>query len=265
LTLYTQTSGSGPELVLIHGWGLHSGIWDGLLPFLEPHYRVTRVDLPGHGRSPWDGAAALDDMARAVLAAVPAGAAWAGWSLGGLVAQRAALVQPGSVGALVLIASTPCFIRKAGWQSAMLPELLDTFAAELEQDYQRTLNRFLALQVRGSSQATDTLKQLRATLRDGGTPQLAGLRAGLEILRATDLRGELGQLQCPTLLLTGERDTLVPAAAAREMVRLIPHAESAVIGGTGHAPFITAPGRVADTLHGFLQDRQQTPMSHHHV
>ena len=259
MTLCTQTSGSGPELVLIHGWGLHSGIWDGLLPLLEPHYRVTRVDLPGHGLSAWNGAVTLDDMVRAVLAVVPQQAAWVGWSLGGLVAQRAALVLPGRVDALALIASTPCFIRKPDWQSAMLPGLLDNFADELELDYQHTLNRFLALQVRGSSHATDTLKRLRATLHDGGAPQLAGLRAGLEILRSTDLRDELAQLQCPTLLLAGERDTLVPAAAVCATARLIPQAQLAVIDGTGHAPFITAPDRVADTLRDFLQGQQLHP------
>ena len=259
MTLCTQTGGSGPELVLIHGWGLHSGIWDGLLPLLEPYYRVTRVDLPGHGRSAWNGAVTLDDMVRAVLAVVPEQAAWVGWSLGGLVAQRAALVYPGRVDTLALIASTPCFIRKPDWQCAMLPGLLDTFADELEQDYQHTLNRFLALQVRGGSHATDTLKRLRATLHDGGAPQLAGLRAGLEILRSTDLRGELAQLQCPTLLLAGERDTLVPAAAACATARLIPHAQLAVIDGTGHAPFITAPERVADTLRDFLQGQHIHP------
>jgi pimeloyl-[acyl-carrier protein] methyl ester esterase len=46
MTLYTQTSGSGPDLVLVHGWGLNGGIWDTLAPLLEPGFRVTRVDLP---------------------------------------------------------------------------------------------------------------------------------------------------------------------------------------------------------------------------
>jgi pimeloyl-[acyl-carrier protein] methyl ester esterase len=265
LTLYTQTSGSGPDLVLIHGWGLHSGIWDGLLPLLEPHYRVIRVDLPGHGRSPWDGAGTLDDMVRAVLAVVPEQAGWAGWSLGGLVALRAALLQPASVTALALIASSPCFMRKPDWQSAMLPELLETFAAELEQDYQRTLDRFLALQVRGAAQATEALKSLRATLHAGGSPQLAGLRAGLDVLRSTDLRGEAALLQCPALLLMGERDTLVPCSAGQAAARLFPDAQLTVVDAAGHAPFISAPDSVANTLHSFLKDTHISPVSNPHA
>ncbi|NNJ95044.1 MAG: alpha/beta fold hydrolase, partial [Halobacteria archaeon] len=66
MTLHTKTTGSGPELLLIHGWGLHSGIWDGLMPLLETQLRVTRVDLPGHGRSAWYGETSLDDMVDAV-------------------------------------------------------------------------------------------------------------------------------------------------------------------------------------------------------
>jgi pimeloyl-[acyl-carrier protein] methyl ester esterase len=265
LTLYTQTSGSGPDLVLIHGWGLHSGIWDGLLPLLEPHYRVTRVDLPGHGRSDWNGTGTLDDMACAVLAVVPAAAAWVGWSLGGLVAMRAALLQPARVTALALLASTPCFIRKPDWQSAMLPQLLETFAADLEQDYRRTLNRFLALQVRGAAHATEVLKSLRATLHADGQPQLAGLRAGLDILRSTDLRAGAAQLQCPVLLLLGERDTLVPCSAGQAAAGLFPAAQLDVIEAAGHAPFISAPGRVASSLQAFLQGKQTSPLSHQHA
>jgi pimeloyl-[acyl-carrier protein] methyl ester esterase len=265
MALYTQTSGSGPDLVLIHGWGLHSGIWNSLLPLLEAHFRVTRVDLPGHGRSTWNGAGELDDMVRSVLAVVPARASWAGWSLGGLVALRAALLQPASVSALALIASTPCFTQKAGWQSAMLPALLDTFAAGLEQDYQRTLKRFLALQVRGAAHATQALKSLRATLQAGGPPQLEGLRAGLHILRSTDLRSEAGQLQCPALLLMGERDTLVPIAAGRATARLLPHAQLVVIDAAGHAPFFAAPESVANSLQRFLQDKKISPGIGHHA
>jgi pimeloyl-[acyl-carrier protein] methyl ester esterase len=189
--LFTQSSGSGPDLVLIHGWGLHGGVWDGFVPLLEPYFRILRVDLPGHGSSGWSGEATLDDMTAAVLAVTPAKAAWLGWSLGGLVAMRAALQAPARVRALLLLASTPCFVRRHGWQCALLPALLDTFAAELQQDYLRTLNRFLALQVRGSDSSGPVLRLLRDQLLAKGEPAPAALQAGLDILRNTDLREDL--------------------------------------------------------------------------
>lgn len=254
MSLYTQTSGSGPELLLIHGWSLHAGIWDRLLPLLEPHFRVTCVDLPGHGRSDWQGEETLDAMVEAVLSVAPAKAAWLGWSLGGLVAARAALLAPARVSALVEIASSPCFVRKPDWQSAMLPALLDGFAAELAEDYVRTLNRFLALQVRGSENSSEVLKTLRALMLVHGEPDTAALRAGLELLRTTDLRDRLGAVECPVLLLAGERDTLVPLAAMQASRELFRAAQLQVIAGAGHAPFIAQPQQVAERMTDFLRE-----------
>jgi pimeloyl-[acyl-carrier protein] methyl ester esterase len=237
---------------MIHGWGLHSGIWDGFAPLLQDAFRVTRVDLPGHGRSDWRGEASLDEWVDAVLAVVPQSAVWLGWSLGGLVAMRATLRAPGKVEALITMASTPCFVRKPGWQSAMLPSLLETFAVELEQDYARTLNRFLSLQVRGSEQASAVLKSLRATLLAHGEPNTAALNAGLAILRATDLRDAVKAIHRPFLMIMGERDMLVPVNAGREILGLAGDARLVVIEGAGHAPFLAAADAVAGRINSFL-------------
>jgi pimeloyl-[acyl-carrier protein] methyl ester esterase len=231
---------------------LHGGIWDGLVPLLAPHFRVTRVDLPGHGYSPWQGEESAAQMAQAVLDVAPAHAGWIGWSLGGMVALQAALLAPQRLAALVMIASTPSFLRRPGWHSAMLPALLDAFVGELEQDYARTINRFLALQVRGSAQATEILRDLRASLLARGEPQLPGLRAGLRVLRETDLREAAASLRMPALLLAGERDTLVPLQAMRDTAQLIPGARLGVVESAGHAPFIAAPAVVAQQLQDFL-------------
>ncbi|MDE2197215.1 MAG: alpha/beta fold hydrolase, partial [Gammaproteobacteria bacterium] len=77
MAIYTQTVGRGPDLVLVHGWGVHGGIWDTLLPALVQHYRITCVDLPGHGYSravPMPSTLAA--AALAVAEAVPAHATW---------------------------------------------------------------------------------------------------------------------------------------------------------------------------------------------
>jgi len=237
---------------MIHGWGLHSGIWDEFVPLLEASFRITRVDLPGHGRSDWGGAASLGEWVAAVLAVVPARAAWLGWSLGGLVASRAAILAPERVAALVTLASSPCFVRKPGWQTAMLPALLENFSAELAKDFERTLTRFLSLQVRGSEYAAAVLKKLRMTLLAQGAPDTVALAAGLEILRATDLRPGMQAIECPILMIMGERDTLVPVNAGRETLGLCRDARLEVINGAGHAPFLAAPRAVADRINRFL-------------
>jgi pimeloyl-[acyl-carrier protein] methyl ester esterase len=253
MTLYTQTSGSGPDLVLVHGWGLNGGIWDTLAPLLEHGFRVTRVDLPGHGRSAWQGDEDLDGLARAVLERVPERAAWLGWSLGGLVAARAALAAPVRIERLVLVAATPSFVSRPNWPAAMAPELLEAFARDLRRDYLRTLQRFLALQVRGSDAADVVLRELRARLLQHGQPIPDALMAGLDILRTTDLRARFADIACPVLLLMGARDTLVPAAAAQPTAALLPDARVELIDGAGHAPFLARPATVAGIIGGFLQ------------
>ena len=256
MALYTQTSGSGPDLVLIHGWGMHSGIWDGLLPLLEPHVSVIRVDLPGHGRSAWAGESDLDAMVGAVARVVPEHAAWLGWSLGGLVAMRAAMQQSADISALLVVASSPCFVRKHDWPSAMLPQLLETFASELTEDYARTLDRFLALQVRGSDQARSVLKTLQAAIHSQEMPEAIALQTGLKVRAGTDLRGQLDQIACPTLLVAGERDTLVPAGALNNMQAYLPDARLTTIAGAGHAPFIADPVQFAKQVTSFVVTAQ---------
>lgn len=253
MTLYTQTGGNGPDVVLIHGWGLNGGVWDTLAPRLEQSgFRVTRVDLPGYGRSAWNGEADVEALARAVLACVPERAAWLGWSMGALVAAQAALGATARIARLVLVAATPSFICRAGWTSAMAPELLEGFARDLQRDYLRTLQRFLALQVRGSDAAESVLRELRARLLQHGRPVPEALLAGLDILRDTDLRARVAEIACPALWLMGARDTLVPEAAARRAAEQMPDARVEVIAGAGHAPFLARPADVAGVVADFL-------------
>ena len=51
MSLYSQTTGNGPDVVLLHGWGMNSDIWEDVIEELAGSYRITVVDLPGHGRS----------------------------------------------------------------------------------------------------------------------------------------------------------------------------------------------------------------------
>jgi pimeloyl-[acyl-carrier protein] methyl ester esterase len=254
MTLYTQTSGDGSDLVLIHGWGLNGGIWDTLVPHLEQAgFRVTRIDLPGYGRSAWQGEADVSAQARAVLDGTPQRAAWLGWSMGSLVALRAALDAPARIVQLVLVAGTPSFIRRPGWTAAMEAGLLEDFARDLQRDYLRTLQRFLLLQVRGSDAADAVLRELRTRLLQHGHPVPEALLAGLDILRDTDLRAQLAHITCPALWLMGARDTLVPEAAGPQAAACMPDARVEVVAGAGHAPFLTRPADISGIIADFLR------------
>ncbi|GAB6042790.1 pimeloyl-ACP methyl ester esterase BioH [Endothiovibrio diazotrophicus] len=240
--LFIETFGEGSDLVMLHGWGMHSGLLRESAERLAATCRVTLVDLPGHGRSapPADESAfELGRLAEELLEALPDGAVWLGWSLGGMVAMAAAALAPERVGGLILVGATPRFVQDRGWPHAMDPKVLDAFWEDLQRSYKATLTRFLALQTRGSDNGQEALRRMRARLFEHGEPDHAALRGGLRILREADLRGALAHIDCPTLVLLGDRDTLVPTAAGEALVAALPHARLEVMAGAGHAPFLS--------------------------
>jgi pimeloyl-[acyl-carrier protein] methyl ester esterase len=252
--IYSERIGHGPDLVMIHGWGLHGGAWGGLPAHLAGRFRVTVVDLPGHGRSPRAAPLSLDTLTAAVAEQIEGPAIWLGWSLGALVALDAALRFPGKVQKLVLTGATPRFTRAPDWPQAISPEILAEFAAELHGDYQATLLRFLSLQVGGADEAHATLRALRAEVLRHGAPDGEALREGLAILSQTDLRARLGEIRAPTRIIHGGRDRLSPPAAARALAAHLPHAQLDMIAAAGHAPFLSHAREFSTCLDEFLHD-----------
>jgi pimeloyl-[acyl-carrier protein] methyl ester esterase len=241
--LRARVSGEGPDLVLLHGWALNGGVWQQTARTLSTHYRVTLLDLPGHGHSAGlpEGGYTLPRLAEAVAAALPARCVLAGWSLGGMVALELALDFPARLERLVLIDSTPRFVADADWPDALGHAVLDGFAERLRQDYRATVGRFLALQVLNAEGARDTLASLRERMAEAPPPDPRALEGGLDILRHASLVPRLRELRVPLTIIHGARDTLVPVAAARALAARLPGSALHVIEGAGHAPFLSHP------------------------
>lgn len=253
MTLAVEQYGQGPGLVLVHGWGMNGGVWAPLRDRLAKHWTVTSIELPGHGRSGFDIGATLSEWADALLAAAPERAIWLGWSLGGQLSLAIAGRAPDRCRGLVLATTNPCFVASDVWPTAMPAETFQAFAQQLGLDAGRTLDRFLALQVRGADAATETLRQLRLAIRERPAPQAAALAAGLDLLLANDLRDCLQQLAVPSMWLFGDRDALVPAAAADAVQALTPQAHVQRIAAAGHAPFLSHPQTCVDLLMDFAE------------
>ena len=250
--LHVDVVGHGPDLVLLHGWGMHGGIWDGVREQLAQQFRLHVVDLPGYGASAQHEPYTLAELARMVARAMPEQAHVCGWSLGGQVAMRLALDFPTRVGKLILLSTTPCFRQRADWPHGMDEATMQEFARSLEQDYAGTLKRFLSLQARSGEDAREVIAALRAKLFERGEPSLASLRGGLEILRGLDLRDAVAKIAQPALLIHGERDTLTPLAAGEWLARHLPQAELSIVGGSAHAPFLSHRVETLGAMERFL-------------
>lgn len=260
---YAGTGGSGIPLLLIHGWGMHGGLWDGVAEVLAQYFSVLVVDLPGHGHSttlsPANGRGAGPDSLDAIVDALSEQfdepLAVCGWSMGGQIALRWALRHPLQVERLVLVSSTPCFAERHDWQFGMPGDTLYQFAADLEQDHAATLRRFLGLQVRGSEGERELLVVLRERLASCGEPDPDALRVGLEILRDLDLRDELPEIKQPVLVIAGERDRLSLPQASRFLAQAIPNARLVEIGGAAHAPFLSHQEKFVAELINFMENK----------
>lgn len=253
-----ETAGSGIPLLLIHGWGMHGGLWDGVAEALAQHFPVLVVDLPGHGysvNSTGKEPFALDATIDALSGQFSGPLVVCGWSMGGQIAMRWAMRDPQQVQRLVLVSSTPCFAAREDWPFGMPQDTLLQFAADLEQDHGATLRRFLGLQVRGTEGERELLVVLRERLASRSEPDPDALRGGLEILRDLDLRDELTEIKQPVLVIAGERDRLSLPQASRFLAQAIPNARLVEIGGAAHAPFLSHQEKFVAELINFMENK----------
>jgi pimeloyl-[acyl-carrier protein] methyl ester esterase len=254
MSLYTQTRGGGRDIVLLHGWGLHGGIFEEVATTLTNRFRVTQVDLPGHGFS---NAVPFPDevsrLAAQIAAAVPAHAHWLGWSLGGLAAMGHAIARRDEPRSLILVATTPRFTAARDWPG-MDAATLAAFAAGLNSEYIQTLRRFFALQVQGGIHRTAQLRRLNDLMSSRPAAGPTALAAGLSVLSRTDLRAQLNTITSPALLLYGERDRIVPAAAGGAVAQYLPQSRLHYFPRAGHAPFLSHPDKFIAIVEAWVDE-----------
>jgi len=251
--LSVEVVGQGAPLVLLHGWALHSGVWDAVRARLSARYTLHLIDLPGHGANAGiEPAPSVDGLAQQLLAVAPPRAHWLGWSLGGQIAFAAALAAPARFVKLVLTASTPRFVQAPDWSAAQTEASVARFEAGLRADRARVVRDFLALQVLGDERAQATLHALKERVLAGAPPSAAALAAGLAVLHATDLRARAPTLAVPLLGISGAMDRLTPPLALDWLCGAVPDGRHLVLPRAAHAPFLSHPEDFCLALEGFL-------------
>lgn len=230
-----MTSGGG--WILVPGWGADATAFDRVRARLAGQaIRVVGWEaLLARGRG------AIDEAAAALG---PGPVRLAGWSLGALLALDAALAAPGRFAALALIAGTARFCGDGEGHPGAAPRALGAMRARLSREREGVLRGFAAA----------------CAAPDGGGEGAAwweaqaarfdpdALAGGLAALATLDLRGDLPALRLPVRLVHGERDAVVPLAAAAALATRCPDARLTVLPGRGHALPFTAPDAVASLL-----------------
>ena len=257
-SLYVEVKGSGSDVVLLHGWGMHGGVWGEFEKQLVQNNTVHNIDLPGYGFSRKVNndfsLNSLTDVIENYLADnIKNGVTLVVWSLSGLIALNLLKRENKNITKIVFIASTPCFTQKKDWQHGLGQTVFDGFAGELAQDYKKTLQRFLSLQTRGSDIAKKDLRELKTKLGERGEPNIEALKQGLNILSQKDLRANK-QYTVPALVLLGEKDTLVPVSVKSEFEKIFSNVEIEILEKVGHTPFITQAVKCSDRIKNFINE-----------
>lgn len=252
--IHFEDTGPGPETTVILGHSfLCSGeMWRCQVPALAEERRVINVDYPGHGRSgPLASPVSLYDLVGDTTAVLDAAgvrrAVWAGLSVGGMVALRAALEAPERVQGLVLVdtdagAERP-LIRlkyKAMGLGSRLVGLKPFVPAVLPLMFGRTTR----------VRSPDLVAEWRGRFESLDLPSILRLLEG--IAGRDSVEGRLGEITAPTLVLVGDEDETLPLARSERIRRGISGAILEVVPGSGHLAALERPEEVTRAMLEFL-------------
>lgn len=245
MKLGLERLGSGPPVVLIHGWAMDAEV---LRPWAETLVAggrsVILVELPGHGHTP-DARFSAPELGAELAQRVDEPAWWVGWSLGGQICLEALAAGAPARGAL-LVAATPRFSAGVDWPCGVDPAELAALRQTLDREPAAAVAGFLALLARAGDADRRAVRGLRRSLPE--TPGSRGLASGLTCLAGADYRDRLAALAAPLLWLAGERDPLVPPEAARQAAAGSPRGACRVLPEAGHLAFLTHPAAVTAAL-----------------
>lgn len=239
-------------LYILPGWGLGQGPFESLVSLLRqqmPERPIRLLNLPGYGDTPFtaDPETAVSQLADCI----EPGSTLLGWSLGAMLGLMLAARTDTPLASLMLVAGTASFVQRPGWEAAMPPAQLAAFSEGVATDMEAMLPRFIGNFNRGDARA----KAVTRTLIDTASPRpdSSTLLTGLHWLRDLDLRPIATKNQCPTLILHGEADSLMPVAAAQWLATHCPNATLHTFADCAHAPFISAPEAFCQRVTTFLE------------
>jgi non-heme chloroperoxidase len=251
--------GSGPPVVLIHGWPLNADMWEHQSHHLAANgFRVIAYDRRGFGRSgkPWTGHdydTFADDLAALLDALDLKGAALVGFSMGGgEVARYLGRHGAGRVAKAGLIGAVPPFLLQTADNPNGAPaSVFEGMIAGISADRPSFFANF-GPGFYGPPKVSDAVHAWTLTMA-----MQASLKGTLDCVRAfgfTDFRGDMKAFTVPTLILHGEQDAIVPIAiSGKASAAAIPGAVLKTYPEAGHGLCWTHKDRVNADLTAFLK------------
>ncbi len=251
-TVYS-VAGSGPPVVLVHGLGMHRGMWMWQVPALATRFTVITYDLLGHGesRNPPENCT-LSDFAGQLLALCDAlglgSVALAGFSLGGMIVRSFVLAHPDRVNALAILHSA--HDRTPEERAAIMVRVHQAAEAGPAATVEGALERWFGEDFRAANPDVIDLVRSAVMANDPAVyPSIYRILAQGDAELAT----AISAIQCPTLVMTGSEDYGNSADMSQRMAASIPHAQCVILPGLRHMALAEDPDAFNAPLISFLE------------
>jgi 3-oxoadipate enol-lactonase len=245
--LHHNVSGAGPTVVLLHGVGLDHTLWDRCLPALLEEHRVITVDLRGHGRSgPAAPGTSLDDLTSDVLEVLDdVGASQVhlvGFSLGALVAQHLAIRHPGRVATLALVSSVAL---RTPTERQAVQRRLEAARSDMHGTVDAAVDRWFdeAWRLEEPQLVADVRRTMLANHPESYLACYTVFSVGDQQVGPL-----LGQIETPTLAITGSDDPGSTPEMSQRLAAAIPDAYAVVVEGARHLLPLERPVELAAAL-----------------
>ncbi|MFF4399786.1 alpha/beta fold hydrolase [Streptomyces sp. NPDC001480] len=249
-----------PVVVLAHGFGCDQNMWRFVAPALTDRYRVVLFDYVGSGRSDlsaWsqERYSSLDGYAQDVADVCEEldleRAVFVGHSVSAMVGVLAAQAAPERIGALVMVAPSPCYVDDDGYRGGFSAEDIDELLASLESNY-LGWSSAMAPVIMGNPERPELGEEL-ANSFCATDPDIARVFARTTFL--SDSRDDLKSVSVPTLVLECASDVIAPREVGAYVHAAIPSSRLVTLDATGHCPQLSAPEATTRAILDFLETR----------
>jgi pimeloyl-ACP methyl ester carboxylesterase len=275
---YIDFGGEGPTLLMVHGLGGNSLNWMAVAPMLADRHHAVALDLAGFGQTPlFDRSAAVGANAELVCnfiqKVIDAPVVLMGNSMGGHIAVLLAADHPQWVDRLILVDPAVPGVHVRRPEPAMLGAMAALSIPGLAENLldqrtrllgpERLVAETLALVCADPSRVGRDVVDAHVQLtRERSHLGAQNFRAFMQATRSLGLRmadprfwARARRVQAPTLVIHGDRDRLIPVAAAHELVRRVPKWQLRVLEGVGHVPMMETPELFSSVFKDWMADR----------
>jgi sigma-B regulation protein RsbQ len=247
----------GPVVVLAHGFGCDQNMWRLTVPALAPEYRVVLFDYVGAGQS---DPSAFDEQRYASLEGYAADveevcaaldlrdAVFVGHSVSAMVGVLAARQTPERIGALVMVAPSPCYLNDGDYKGGFSAEDIDELLVSLESNY-LGWSAAMAPAIMGTPDRPELGEELTNSFC-ATDPAMARVFARTTFL--SDSRADLDSVRVPTLILESTEDIIAPRAVGAFLHSAVEGSTLVTLDATGHCPHMSAPEATNRAITGFL-------------